>query len=98
MSVSRYVRLEDRDGQKMYLCLVFLQFPRKPVDSFLLKMRNFFSPSELSYTWCEDRLFFISLCFLRPPECLQSRCRLHGNARQLSWLRIHLQPGTPGKE
>lgn len=63
-----------------------------------LKMGTSFSPSELSHTQYEDRLFFISLCFMRSPKCLKSRCCLHGNARQLSQFRIHLQPGAPGRE
>lgn len=41
-------------------------------DLSSLRDGNLFSPSELSYTGCEDRLFsfLISLYFMRLPKCL----------------------------
>lgn len=55
-SVRRCVRQEEGDGQRRWLCRVLQQCPQRPVSCPLLKVGTFLP--ELSYTWCEGRLFF----------------------------------------
>lgn len=55
-SVRRCVRQEAGDGQRRWLCSVLQQCLRRPVSSPVLKVGTFLP--ELSYTWCEGRLFF----------------------------------------